>query len=284
MEFKAKRRILGAFCLLGAILIFGAIFYACTNDFGVEADFFKGSIKGEVVLNSLVPENTDEIRIAVTKSFPPSDILGLIFSGPLPVKKDSTLTAQTVAFDLQVPLGEYEAAFAIWKELDESFNPADIIGLYGNLQLSQPIPISVTQDTPTVENVDIDIDFGKVMRNSKIEGRITFVGDWPANTGAVAIFVFPIVPKVIPDDFLTFAAFEELPQNVETFDYRVRISSGLYKYIAVFWLAEGDDLTNFKTLGFYRNPDAPEEPGEVMLETDQTVTGIDITADFANIK
>lgn len=283
MDLFRKRRALGAFCLLGGFLILIGIFYACTDDFGVEADFFKGNIRGQIVLSEPVPPNTDEIRVAVSKTFPPADILGLIFTGPLPFTKDSTVTSQTIPYDLQLPLGDYQAVFTIWKELDKSFSPADIIGLYGDYLFNEPIPVTITGDVPVAENVDMDINFAKVVKNAKIEGKITYVGDWPENTGNVAIFVFPIVPQDL-SDFLSFVAFEVLPKNLEEFEYSVRISAGDYKYVAVFWQAEGAPLTQFTTLGFYPNPNNSNEPGEVFLQKNETLTGIDIVADFANVK
>ncbi|MFQ5864258.1 MAG: hypothetical protein ACE5IW_03415 [bacterium] len=289
MEFKAKRRFFGAFCILGVMLTLSIIIYSC-SDLGVDADFFCCGVTGEIIIDTIVPMNTDEIRIAVTKQFPPLDFEGIVISSPLDVKVDSNVTSQRVPFEVLVPEGEYEAVFVIWKEKDKSVNPADRIGLYGNLQLEDPIPITVSAEDSTVENIEIDIDFTKVLRTSIIEGRITFVNNgipataeqWPPNTGFVAIFAFPIVPEVFPEDFLTFSAFEILPQNVEQLDYRLRISAGVFKYIAVFWLAEGALLEDFKDLGFYRDP-LSDEPGEVSVGENETVTGIDITAEFANI-
>lgn len=283
MEVRTKRRWFGAFCVLGAAAI-AAAFHAC-DDFGIDANFFKGTIRGEVVINERVPPNTDEIRVAVTKKYPPSDIISLIFSGPLPFNGDSLVTSQRIPYDLQVPLDEYEAVFAIWKELDQSFNPADIIGLYGDLLMAEPISVTVTDSTPTVDHIDITIDFTKVKRTAKIEGRINYVGTWPSNTAAVAIFAFFEVPQVLPDDFIRYlGAFEILPTDptLLAYDYRLRVPPGTYKYIAVFWLAQGAELLDFKTLGFYRNPQAPDQPGQVTVGDNETATGVDISADFAN--
>ncbi|HEX9652432.1 MAG TPA: hypothetical protein VGA99_01875 [bacterium] len=284
MDVQVKRRRFGAFSILGAIVAIVLIFHACDN-FGIDANYIKGTIRGEIVLNQPVPSNTDEIRVAVTKNYPPSDIINLIFSGPLPFNADTLVASQNIPYDLQVPLDDYEAVFAIWKEKDQSFNPADIIGLYGDLQLAQPIPIATTAAEPVVSSVDIAIDFAKVQRTAKIEGRITYVGAWPANTAAVAIFAFFEVPQVLPDDFIRYlGAFEILPTDptLQQYDFRLRVPPGTYKYLAVFWLAQGAPLLDFKTLGFYRSPPVPEQPGEVTVGNNETITGIDISADFSN--
>lgn len=278
-----KRRWFGTFSILGVIAI-AVIFHACDN-FGIDANFFKGTIRGEIVLTQPVPTNTDEIRVAVTKNYPPSDIVSLLFSGPLPVNRDTTVSEQRVAYDLQVPLDDYEAVFAIWKEKDQSFNPADIIGLYGDLLMAAPIPVATTSDEPVVSNIDLAIDFTKVQRTAKIEGRIDYFGAWPANTAAVAIFAFFEVPQILPDDFIRYlGAFEILPTDptLTQYDYRLRVPPGTYKYLAVFWLAQGAELLDFKTLGFYRDSQAPEQPGQVAVADKGTVTGVNISADFAN--
>lgn len=282
MDVRTKRRWFGAFSILGVII--AAYFFAC-DDSGIEANFFKGTIRGEILISERVPANTDEVRVAVAKSYPPSDIVSLIFTGPLPVNKDSTITEQRIAYDLQLPLDEYEAVFAIWKELDQSFNPADIIGLYGDLLMAQPISVAVTADEDTLNNIDIAIDFAKVKRTARIEGRIDYIGAWPINTAAVAIFAFFEVPQVLPDDFIRYlGAFEILPTDptIQTYDYRLRVPPGTYKYIAVFWLEQGAQLLDFKTLGFYRNPQATDQPGEATVVDNGTVTGVNISANFAN--
>jgi hypothetical protein len=208
-----------------------------------------------------------------------------------------------------VPKGEYAAVFAIWKEEDKSFNPADIIGLYGDLFTGEPIPVSITDDHMVAENTDIEIDFAKVLRNAKIEGRIDYVKNgapapaeaWPSNTGVVAMGVFREIPAgfsqnnfdiqamnssrpFVPDDFNLLLTFEVLPVRVQQYEYRLRVSPADVKLVALFWLPEGDILTvinRIQVLGFYRDPNSPQLPGQFTIGENQTVSGIDITAEFA---
>ncbi|MFQ5823467.1 MAG: hypothetical protein ACE5JB_05380 [bacterium] len=309
MERNSKRRLFGAFCVLGVILFSLIIFYAC-NDFGVEADFFCCNIRGEIIINTVVPKNTDEIRVAVTKNYPPTDILSLIWTPErLPVKIDTNVTTQSVPFDLLVPMGAYAAVFAIWKEKNESFSPTDIIGLYGDLLGNEPIPISIGEEDSIAEDIDIDIDFSKVIRNAKIEGRITYVNEsvpvlpeeWPRNTGIVAIGAFNEIPggfiennfsledmnsenPFSAEDFDKLLVFEQFPIRVEQFDYRLRVSSADVKLVALFWIPEGailEVIERIQVLGFYRDPNLPEQPGKFSIEENETVSGIDIIADFA---
>lgn len=289
MEPNLKRPGWGA----GAVplLLVIVVIWAACEDFGVEADFFRGTVRGELIIDQVVPEKTDEIRVAASKKFPPTDILSLIFTSALPVQTDPAVTSQRVPYDLALPLGEYAALFAIWKEKDKSFNPADIIGLHGDLQFFQPIGFRLTEEEPTLADLDFELDFSKVIRSAIIEGQITYEGTWPQNTAAVAVFVYSFVPDLDNPDqnerirqLIQFSAFELLPQNVEAWDYRVRISHGTYKFIVVFWLGQGEPLTAFKVLGFYRDPNNPDQPGTVSVDSAQTVSGVDIAADFANIK
>ena len=308
MDFIGKRRAFGAFCILGGILFTLLLFSNC-NDFGVEADFICCNIQGEIVINTVVPQNTDEIRVAVSQQYPPIDILSLIFTNALPVSKDTTITSQRVPFNLAVPKGEYAAVFVIWKEEDKSFNPADVIGLYGDLLTGEPIPVSITDADSVAENVDMEIDFTKVLRNAKIEGRIDYVKNgvpapaeaWPSNTGVVAMGVFREIPAgftqnnfdiqamnssrpFVPDDFNLLLSFEVLPIRVQQYEYRLRVSPADVKLVALFWLPEGDIITvvnRIQVLGFYRDPNSPQLPGQFTIAEEQTVTGIDITAEFA---
>lgn len=312
MEILSKRRLFGAFCMFGLQVCLMAVFNACTDDFGIEADFFCCNIRGEIIINTVVPENTDEIRVAVSKQYPPTDILSLIWTlERLPVEIDTNVTTQRVPFDLSVPQGEYAAVFAIWKEKAKSFNPADIIGLYGDLPTGEAIPIATTEEDSIAEDIEIDIDFSKVLRNAKIEGKITYVNGgasvapeaWPSNTGLVALGAFKEIPDSFiennfsledmnrenpfsVEDFNKLLVFEQLPIRVEQFDYRLRISPADVKLVALFWIPEGPILVvieRIQVLGFYRDPNSPEQPGQFTIEENETISGIDIIADFANI-
>lgn len=282
MVFKSKRRSFGAFCVIGIFIALSVIFYACINDFGLEADFFKGTIKGNLIIDRVVPQNTDEIRVALAKDFPPTNFLELIVSGVIPVKMDTSITSQMAPYEFEVPLGKYEAIIAIWKEKNESWSITNMLGLYGNFQFFQPDSIVLTEEDPIADSIDIEIDFSRVIRTAKIEGHIEFIGEWPINTAAVAWVAYEFIPQN-KLDFLRIAGFEILPKNIKSWDYRIGVNPGTYKFIAVFWLAEGANLLDFKTLGFYPDHNSPDEPGEVVVNENEPTVDIDIMADFANI-
>ena len=282
MEILSKRRLFGAFCMFGLQVCLMAVFNACTDDFGIEADFFKGKIEGRLFINQAVPENTDEIRVAVSEKFPPTDFRKLIISSVVPV--DTSVTSDTVEYDLDLPLGTYDYIFAVWKEKDRSFSLSSILGQFGDILGS---PITLTEENPVLTGIDINITFERVLRGGFIGGKITFVGDIPPTTAGIAYIASEIVPTS-PIDFFTHPPTLEIISggelNISEFNYQYAIKPGTYKYIAVVWLEQGANLLDFKTLGIYEDPNAPGEPGEVVIEKGPPgATGVDIIADFANI-
>lgn len=278
MDFGVKRRFFGAFSILGVTVSSWLLSQAC-DDHGIEADFFKGTVRGELQINTVVPDTTDEIRVALAKEFPPSSLQELITSGVIKVKKDSSVVSQVVPFEMQAPFGEYGATIVIWKAKAQSFQLTDIVGIYGNLERFELTPITLDPDHPVEENVNIPVDLSRVDRRSSIQGRIDFVGAWPENTAIVALVVLrelaDLVSGIPP-------AIIFVPKGSELFDYKVGVAAGIYKFIFVAWLPVGEfDLAKLRVLGAYEDP--PGTTGRVTVGEDMTVTGIDIIADFGRV-
>ncbi len=280
MELMNKRRALSAFCVLGAFCIANLALTAC-GDHGVEANFFKGTVRGELQINAVVPDTTDEIRVALVESFPPSSLQGLITSGVLSANKDTSVKSQTLPFEMSAPLGTYEAAIVIWKAKDQSFLLTDIVGIFGNLDEFELRSITLTESEPTIEEVNIPLDLERVNRTSSISGTINFVGAWPSNTAIVVVVVLKSIQDLlrgIPP------ALSFIPRDLTDFDYRVGVAPDTYSSILVAWLPVGEfDLSRLKLLGFYEIPEQPGVPAPLTVEDKEKITGIDITADFANI-
>lgn len=280
MDARSKQRTIGALCSLAAALSVALVFHAC-EDFGVEADFFKGTVRGELTIDTVVPAQTDEIRVALSPDFPPSDFKELQISEVIPVNKDTSVKSQVVPFEMQLPLGKYDATVVIWKAKDKSWSLTDIVGLHGNLSRFELRSIELTSDHPLEENVSIPVDLSRVNRTSSVSGTIDFVGDWPANTFITALIMLRDISDLngIPP-VLVF-----VPIGAEQFSYNSGISPGTYNTIAVAWLPLGPfDFSKIKFLGVYEDPDNPGEQGKLVVEDNMTITGIDITADFANTK
>lgn len=124
---------------------------------------------------------------------------------------------------------------------------------------------------------------------SGIEGRITFIGDWPDSTKEVRLAVLKKYPLGMndKDSLLVFvisnlaALGDPIPMGVDHFDYQLPLEAADFDWVLVVWLP--DDIFGIKELGaYYANPDQSiptpiSVPEGVMLE------GIDIVADFANV-
>ena len=67
------------------------------------------------------------------------------------------------------------------------------------------------------------------------------------------------------------------------YHYNLPVHNGSFDYITVFWLPDRAELTDFKTLGFYKDPSNPDQPGKLSIKAGETVTGIDIYADWSII-
>lgn len=113
---------------------------------------------------------------------------------------------------------------------------------------------------------------------------MTLNGEWPEDTAVVAVALLQEKPAT--SDISLLVKFTEPDSfGVSSFDYLWILEPGIYGYLAVAWMREGDnlfDLTSWVELGFYPDPGSPGEPGEVVV-----VAGvnrrIDLVGDFANV-
>lgn len=277
---KSRQRRCNLFIRLLASALLSNLFFAC-DDRGVEFDFFKGTVQGELQINSVVPLATDEIRVALVQDFPPSSLQGLITSPSISANKDTAVKEQTLTFEVEAPLGQYEAAVVLWKAQDQSFQLTDIVGIFGNLQQFELTPIELTAETPVQANVNIPLDLSRVNRTSVISGHIDFQGEWPANTSVVTLVVLRNLSDLtngIPPA-ITF-----IPREVQNFDYRIGVAPDDYSAILVAWLPVGDfDLANVRILGFFEDQAQPGLPAPVTITDGEVISSVNITANFANI-
>ena len=80
----------------------------CQIDHGLEPLFSK--IMGKVIFTGEKPRHTDEVRVAVVKTFPPSDMAELLFSERLSLESD------TAHYEIYLAPGKYDIVAVIWKE------------------------------------------------------------------------------------------------------------------------------------------------------------------------
>jgi len=256
----------------------------CKIDHGLEP--VSSKIMGKVIFHGDTPRYTDEVRVAVVKTFPPSDIAELLFSERISTYVDS------VDYEIYLPPGTYDMVAAIWKEYNEPWNLSDIIGLYGGFFIGdQLVPTfqSVTlEDNFTIlDGIDIETNLNRVNRDSKIEGTVTFEGSWPDDTGVIGVGAFTEIPT--PGNYVDYYLKNvdidyTVPIFVDSADYQLRVhSTDTLKYIVVLWINNTYDLTTIQDIGFYADPGDSTQPGTVMAPPYSTLSGVDIVVRFQDI-
>ncbi len=264
------------FLLLSSLLVLPL---SCQYDHGIDPILSK--VTGKIVFVGEMPANTDQVRVAIAVNFPPTDISELLTSEPLPKGVD------TVSYEILVPYGVYEAVGVIWKAKNESWSLTDILGIYSDVAGFLPKSVEVTPERPVADSVDIVADYRLVTRGAHISGRVTFSGVWPQNTEIVAVAAFHREPRTVLDllDPENISGFGLVPKGVTAYDYRIAVSPGTYKYVAVFWVEkiQQGEFPRFDVIGFYESTASPGVPGEVSVEFGKVATGIDIVADFTRL-
>jgi hypothetical protein len=289
-QIQAKRllfsRILKSFVIGSCLLVL-----TCKIDHGLEP--IGSRIGGKVFFfGDKNPYLTDEVRVAVIRQFPPRDIRELLFSEIIFSNSDRLPVAPR-PWEIYVAPGSYEIVAVIWKANNESWNISDIIGMYGGTFLGDQLvppypfkPIILSGSDSVIDTINIEANLNRVNRDATIEGTVTFIGTWPANTGVVGIAAFTSLPKKgdVMDYVLKNAALDySVPTFVDHANYRLRVrSSDTLKYVAVMWIDNTYDFMAITDIGAYMDPDDPSQPGTVTPKTGQTL-GINITVDFSRM-
>jgi hypothetical protein len=123
-----------------------------------------------------------------------------------------------------------------------------------------------------------------------IEGRITFVGAKPDSTKDVWIVVLKQYPAGITNqaELMTFVLqniviYKSIPMD-GFYDYQLEINPGDYGWVIVAWFADTETwLFSVKELGAYERP-GTGQPATINVRPGVMTGGVDIVADFANVK
>lgn len=114
-----------------------------------------------------------------------------------------------------------------------------------------------------------------------IAGRLSFVGEWPAEVGEVAVAVYREPPASVADFFGINGWDTNVELGAESYNYFVPLDGeGVYQWIIVAWRAEGQVWNLTSLLGCYRLPGA-DRPTPVEVSPGQITPGIDIEINFA---
>jgi len=248
----------------------------CEIDHGIKP--LPGKLAATVYFRGTPPENTQGIYLVVAPIFPPHAINEMYHSpNSLPIDKDTVYT------EIELPYGHYEAVSLWWYNTETESNLADILALpldpCNNLL---PLSFDISPDEPDFA-IDLYANWDRVNRDAAIEGTIYFNGPFPENTLATAIAAYKYEP-VENVDYLVYLKSMDFSINDNPYHYRLPIRHGGVNYIAVYWLPEHADLTDFKNLGIYEDPNNPGQPGKLSLAEDETITGVDIYVDWSVIE
>ena len=257
------------------ILLLILIIAYCQYDHGLAP--LPAKLAARVIFRNSPPENTQGIYLVVAPEFPPHAINEL-FQSPnsLPLDQDTVYT------EMELPFGHYEAVSLWWYNKETESNLADVLAMpldYDNDFL--PLSFDLTPEQPVFE-LDMYANWQRVNRDAAIEGTIYFKGAFPNNTLVTAIAAYLYKPEV-NIHYLLWLKSIDFSIDTNPYKFHLPVRHGTVRHIAVFWLPDHAALTDFETIGIYEDPNNPGQPGKLSIKAGETVTGIDIHADWSII-
>jgi len=259
--------------ILTTIAAVTLIALGCSDDHGIAP--LPGRLGVDVIfLQEQIPENTQGVYLFVAPVFPPHAINELYLSpNSLPLDRD------TVHTEIVLPYGHYEAVGLWWFNTETVSNLADVFTLKIDSDFL-PWEFDLDSEHPSIRT-ELYANLKRVERDATLKGTITFNGPFPANTLATAIGAYIKKPES-KVDYLIYLESMDFSIDENPYDFELPVTSRFeVKYLAVFWLSDRSGLDDFKTLGFYQDPEAPGQPGSIRLQPNQTVIGLDIAADWS---
>ena len=210
--------------ILGTIFIFTLFCFSCQMDHGLEP--IRSGISGTIHYIGEWPENTAEIRIVATKTFPPNDVNDLIIGDVLPLSGDST------KYFFYLEPGDYYLGL-VWRGHDTAWGIQSIFGIYFEPdQPFSPGQINVPDASIMVDEKNIEADFSKAkaVSASKITGTLRFSGAWPDSVEDVRVIASLEFP---PTSLLDLSFSNGIPAYVDSASYYIPVSPGIYKAVGV---------------------------------------------------
>ena len=265
------RKLYLRFFVLGLMILL--LYQSCDFNHGIAP--LPGKIRATVKFFGEPPDNAEGIYLTVTPDFPPHAINELYQSpNSLPIHEDLVVT------EMELPYGHYDAISLWFYSEDTKSNLADILAIpldYSNN--FYPIGFDLTPEKPVAE-IELLANWATVDKNAAIEGTITFNGPFPKNTLATAVAAYLYEPTEALH-YLVWMKAIDFSIDKSPYKYRLPVHHGQVSYVAVFWLPERADLTDFRVLGIYEDPNNPGQPKSMNLKKDETRKGIDIFADWS---
>ncbi|MGH7494159.1 MAG: hypothetical protein ACREOO_17430 [bacterium] len=259
---------------------------SCNYDHGV--DPVPTKISGEVIFaNTPPPDYVREAVFIAAKKLPPDNLLtDVVFSDPLLFDTDTARTEpDTVRYELIVDAGKYVTSGVLWRRQNEPWDIANILGVYTAPGQITPQAIELTPEHPVADNVNIIANWDLAKRDAYIEGTVSFKDEWPANTEIVALAFYPVIPR---NQFEYIIYLKGLDINVKKFTpthhFRTAVSSGEYKFIALFWFGRGTSLADIRAAGFYHCPTDSLIPQKVLAPAGETTRDVNFDVYFSSLQ
>ena len=264
------------YCLIFLIIVtLGVWLLICHCDHGI------GPVPGilgidVIFINEDIPEETEGVYLFVAPVFPPHAINELFLSpNSIPLDHDRVYT------EIDLPYGHYEAIGLWWYSTETNSNLADVFTLKLDNEFL-PYEFDLTPEAP-YHRTTLPANLNRVDRDASIEGTIYFNGPFPPNTLVTTIAAYIQKPVEKPE-YLIYLKSMDFSIDENPYHYQLPVSSkGTIKYLVVFWLSDRSGLDDFRTIGYYEDPDNPGQPGAIRLQENQIITGIDIDADWSLI-
>jgi hypothetical protein len=284
MKPQISKRLLSLTLLL---LLWGG----CSYDHGIEPVLSR--VKGTIIFEGVLPDYSvvREARIVFAKKIPPENFTtDVILSDPLPFNRAASRTEpDTVQYEVAVDPGVYAVTGILWRRQGQAWNIANLIGLYGvdfNRFEFAPKEIVIPDVRAVADSVDIRAYWDFANRDATATGKIDFAGEWRSDTDFFVLGFYSEIPRQ-QFEYLSFKSFQFILQRtpVLSYSYLAPVSSGKYKFIALFWKGKTSSLADIRAIGIYRCPNDTTRvlPNSIDVSPAATVSGIDFVADFSTL-
>ena len=118
-----------------------------------------------------------------------------------------------------------------------------------------------------------------------ISGKITYIGDWPQEIDMLRLVCFEQKPD--PNNIFDLVLklmeakiSDELPQNVNSYRFKVELDPGTYNWIIVILSTKNHPFT---VLGEYTGTDTSSTSVPVTIKKEKLLLDINISADFTKL-
>lgn len=278
MKNLTKRGLCKVVLIAGTVAL--TLLPGCEIDHGL--GLLESKISGEIhfVNTDRRPDYVNGVRVVAAVNFPPQSLSDVVFGNAVDYGVD------TVKYELPAPIATYLAVAVVWRKQGSDWNFSNLMGIYGvNTQKLEfeLKPVHLTKEQPVADSIDIVADWTLASFDATVKGKLTFVGEWPKDTEFVGITALTGVPDLsnLRNALPYLRGLDvTVPSFVEKYNYSMNVPYGTYQLIGLFWKGESTPIDQIKLLGYYRAAPGSDAPGEVSIEPNGTITGIDFTVDF----